>query len=397
MQGIRRGPVYLGRPHRREISVVRNIIVVLTSIFIGLLLGELTLRLVGDAHERPEGARNRLDPELAYEPTPGAWVHPQLAPERGDQLDHRGLRTPHAEIKPEGTVRILGLGDSVVQAVEVAYPDTWLAQLEELLGRELAHPLQTINGGVGGYVSWQVAPRLLRHGLNYDPDLLIVLVGWNDLYFGSRPNWRSRITLADFHEARESPSASAEPETLSWKARLRQASVLVDTVAQVRADYFLAKQFNDSIKASRQTQCVSPFNEAALADYRRELESLVESARARGLPLAVVRFPTLVNDDAEATPEVQQKMLTYYQNSPLCHREYRQWHARYLAIIDAVAAAHPELILIDVHAAFEALPDAQKAALFVDLAHLTPEGNRLLAEVVAERLRAERARWLPAQ
>jgi hypothetical protein len=110
--------------------MLRNLMVVLVSIGVGLLLGELLLRWVGDPPVRPEGERNRLDAEVAYEPVPGAWVSPQLEPARRDQLDGRGLRTRHPEAKPAGTLRILGLGDSVVQAVEVAYPDTWLAQLE---------------------------------------------------------------------------------------------------------------------------------------------------------------------------------------------------------------------------------------------------------------------------
>ncbi|MCU0755975.1 MAG: SGNH/GDSL hydrolase family protein [Xanthomonadales bacterium] len=379
--------------------MLRNLMVVLVSIGVALLLGELLLRAIGDTEVRPAGERNRLDAEVAYEPVPGAWVSPQLTPERRDQLDGRGLRTPHPEARPPGTLRVLGLGDSVVQAVEVAYPETWLAQLEGLLGGELARPLQTINGGVGGYVSWQVAPRLLRHGLRYDPDVLVVIVGWNDLYFGSRPNWRSRITLADFHEARPATTATAgaEPatETRSWKARLRDMSALANLLAEVRAKYLLAREYDERIKASRQSDCVTEFNAAALEDYRRELAVLLQTATAQGLPLALVRFPTLVGD-AAATPEEQEKMLVYYRNSPLCHREYRQWHARYLEAIDAFAAAHPQLILIDAHQAFEALPQAEKAALFVDLAHLTPAGNRRLAEVVATRLLAERARWLDA-
>lgn len=378
--------------------MLRNLMVVLVSIGVGLLLGELLLRWVGDPPVRPEGERNRLDAEVAYEPVPGAWVSPQLEPARRDQLDGRGLRTRHPEAKPAGTLRILGLGDSVVQAVEVAYPDTWLAQLEGVLGRELPVPLQTINGGVGGYVSWQVAPRLLRHGLHYAPDVLVVIVGWNDLYFGSRPNWRPRITLADFHEAHGTAAGAAAGsaplvEARSWKAQLREMSALVDTLAEVRARYFLAREYDERIKSSRQRDCGNPFNEAALADYRRELGALLETATAQGLPLALVRFPTLVSDGA-ARPEVQDKMLIYYRNSPLCHREYREWHARYLEAIDAFAAAHPALILIDAHQAFEALPQAEKEALFVDLAHLTPAGNRLLAEVVAARLLEERARWL---
>lgn len=375
---------------------MRNLIVVLASIFIGLLLGEGVLRLLVDSEARPEGDRNRLDPELAYEPRPGAWVQPDLVPEQRDQLDPRGLRTPHSQQKPPGTLRVLGLGDSVVQAVEVAYPDTWLAQLEEMLNVALDRPLQTVNGGVGGYVSWQVAPRLLRHGIHYDPDVLVVSVGWNDLYFGSRPNWRSRITLADFHEARTAHSegaADSAPEPRSWKATLRESSALINLIAEVRAQYWVAPRYNAAIQAERQTDCKTTFNEAALADYRREIESLLALARDRGWPLALVRFPTLVGDEAQADSEVQRKMLVYYLNSPLCHREYRQWHARYLATLDAVAAAHPEVILIDAHGAFEALPDVEKAALFVDLAHLTPAGNQLLARVVADRLLAERHRW----
>lgn len=378
---------------------MRNLLLVLVSVLLSLLLAELALRFVGwgPPGVPPASSANnadrgfRYDPAYAYEPSPGSWIRPLLAPDRPDQADARGLRTGHPQAKPPGTLRILTLGDSVVHAVEVAREHSWPERLEAQLRAASGQSLQVINGGVSGYVSWQARARLERHGLAYAPDLVLLLVGWNDFYFGSQPNWRPRMTLVDFEQAKQ--AAPEQPIDRTLKAWLKTHSAIAYWVARAREQQFL-RRLQAQVQDQRLSDCSTPFNEAALSEYLQELDALAAELAARELPLAIVRFPLLPGTEPRPPQEVQDKMLTHYYNAPLCYREYREGHARYLAAIDAFSARHPEVILIDAHRAFEALPYEEKSALFVDLAHLTAEGNDLLARVASESLLAASERWL---
>lgn len=59
----------------------------------------------------------------------------------------QGLRAPELGPKPEGTKRIIALGDSVTHGWGVAFDDTYPAQLEAIL-RDRGHRVEVINAGV---------------------------------------------------------------------------------------------------------------------------------------------------------------------------------------------------------------------------------------------------------
>ena len=51
----------------------------------------------------------------------------------------------------KGTLVAMVLGDSAVAAFEVAYAETFVAQLERKLTHKLGLPVRVINAGVRGY------------------------------------------------------------------------------------------------------------------------------------------------------------------------------------------------------------------------------------------------------
>jgi lysophospholipase L1-like esterase len=97
---------------------------------------------------------------------------------RGDEIDRP---------KPGGRFRILVLGDSVTFGFNVDEHEAYVSVLEALLTDELAaggrprpSSLDVVNGGVLAYTSWQSrlwAERLIPE---VDPDLVVVMVGYND-------------------------------------------------------------------------------------------------------------------------------------------------------------------------------------------------------------------------
>ncbi|GAB4316920.1 MAG: hypothetical protein Kow0059_09710 [Candidatus Sumerlaeia bacterium] len=88
--------------------------------------------------------------------------------------------------KPPGVYRILAIGDSVTFGFDINRGDTWCTILEEKLNDwagQTGWPLrfEVINGGVGGYNTWNEVNFLEKRGLRLQPDLVIFQFCFNDV------------------------------------------------------------------------------------------------------------------------------------------------------------------------------------------------------------------------
>jgi len=88
----------------------------------------------------------------------------------------------HALVKPAGTFRILGLGDSYLWGQGVRAEDVVLVKLGRELGDHVAgREVETINAGIAGSNTVLQRDLLRERGLAYDPDLVIVHFCLNDV------------------------------------------------------------------------------------------------------------------------------------------------------------------------------------------------------------------------
>jgi lysophospholipase L1-like esterase len=158
-----------------------------------LLLAEIGLRvyLFGFASEekrvkyaRPgdlplERAKYVPHPYLSYALNP--LYRSQDGQNRHDALGFRGEEI--SPVKAPGTYRIVCVGGSTVYDTEIedhraAFP----AQLEACL-RERGHPeVEVVNGGVGGYTSFETLIDLALRVLEVGPDLLVIYHNTNDVH-----------------------------------------------------------------------------------------------------------------------------------------------------------------------------------------------------------------------
>ena len=102
------------------------------------------------------------------------------------QTDKHGLRSlqPVADVKPENQMRILCLGASTTEQTTQETADTWCGLLgEELKARypEYAERLQTVAFGVSGHRALDSAFWLSKNIDLIKPDIVISLLGINDL------------------------------------------------------------------------------------------------------------------------------------------------------------------------------------------------------------------------
>jgi hypothetical protein len=137
----------------------------------------------------PSGSMERVD--FGY--IPDATVHSVYASDPrgyfgpGNQVDHKhssiGLRERElTEKKPQGTLRVLGLGDSYLWGQGVRRQDLLLRQLETSLEDQRPdQDIETINTALPSMNTWWQLALLKDYGLKLDPDLVILFFVVNDV------------------------------------------------------------------------------------------------------------------------------------------------------------------------------------------------------------------------
>ena len=158
-----------------------------------MLLAELVLIIAGAVTRSPllmaPNARSR--DRIAAHRYAGGQVY------RGFRLNSGGYHDTEWKIpKPEGTLRVLALGDSFAFGV-VDYEDNFLTKLEVDLSERLGRTVEVVNMGIAGIQPQDYRHLLSDDGLVLEPDLvLICLYSGNDfsrrrtgsrLHYG---NWR---------------------------------------------------------------------------------------------------------------------------------------------------------------------------------------------------------------
>ncbi|MFN8636796.1 MAG: SGNH/GDSL hydrolase family protein [Chloroflexota bacterium] len=177
----RRGPRggALGRWAGRSVAI-------LAGLLVPLLLLEVVLRLFGPIlpGNYDTGAYLVRDETLGHFHVRGfhGWIKaPEFTTEV--QISPLGLRDRRQSYaKPPGTFRVLLLGDSFLEAVQVQQWQGVAERLEVLLNQDSPRPVEVINGGVAAYGTGQELLLLDQVGAQFQPDLVVLLffVG-NDL------------------------------------------------------------------------------------------------------------------------------------------------------------------------------------------------------------------------
>lgn len=158
---------------------------VLLILAVSLALGEIALRLV-----------HRVHPTFIYEDASYNRFRGKPGSEfRGHPLNDLGFNDVAFERDKGNRFRIVALGDSIAFGV-VPYPDNYLTLLEQELDREHP-PVEVLNMGIPRTGPMEQLSLLLREGLSFDPDLVLVsfFVG-NDLLDVGRA-LRRNTTLVD--------------------------------------------------------------------------------------------------------------------------------------------------------------------------------------------------------
>ncbi len=282
-------------------------------------------------------------------------------------VNERGFRGPVVpDQKPPGVARIVYLGDSVTFGYRVArWEETYPFVVEPLVEARASRSVETINLAVEGYSQWQQAIVLADEGDRYRPDLVVVGFVLNDV--------TEMFHLARFGGADEGFQLR-HSYTSRWD-RLLSKSALVYEIQNMVREVKAKRTLGDDLRlgAIRQQALdvetlmhqpeqanVKTAWDIALAD----LQGIVDHCESRGVSVLVVVFPFTVQLSDPAGLSTPQRVLTSYAQ------------ARGIETFDLL----PPLV------AHILATGAAPEDLFLDHDHLSIEGHRVVAALLADRI-----------
>jgi lysophospholipase L1-like esterase len=182
-----------------KISTGKKILYAIIILLICFILLEMVLRIVGvdsrkespfflllRVHEYPEYFQRH--PTLFWELVPNKIITGKFIAEGVYHINSHGFRGPDFEDKkPNGTIRICCIGNSCTFGWEIPEGKTYAELLEkELAERYPDQKFEVINCGVPGYSSHQGLVLLKEKILGYNPDIITLSFGWNDIWGAGR-------------------------------------------------------------------------------------------------------------------------------------------------------------------------------------------------------------------
>ncbi len=166
-----------------KIPSAKNALMAMVVIAACIMFAELTLKVISPQHcyAYPKGMVQE-DKGLCYKISPDYEGRIKTAEfDITITTNSHGLRdAEHSYEKPNGTLRILGLGDSFQFGVGVQSNQTYLKLLERELQQKGFHA-EVINAGVLGYGTRQELQYFKDEGRRYKPEIVILSFYQNDL------------------------------------------------------------------------------------------------------------------------------------------------------------------------------------------------------------------------
>jgi len=98
----------------------------------------------------------------------------------------------HSVEKPAGVFRVLLLGDSFMEALQVPFDSSFPALLERGLAERTGKRVEVVSAGVSGWGTDDELRYLTQYGLRYQPDLVLVAMTLhNDISDNLRQEWHT--------------------------------------------------------------------------------------------------------------------------------------------------------------------------------------------------------------
>jgi lysophospholipase L1-like esterase len=392
----------------------------------------LALLALGEAS--PSGVRFMLDDVWQHEDNPFHEEDPELMwrliPGLSNQalrVNALGFRGDDVEVpKPDGTFRIVALGDSMTFGFGVFDDQTYAARLAERLSANTR--VEVVNAGVTGYSSWQSRKYYETVVRRLDPDLVVAMFGYPDHHFAvesDREKYDRQRLHALWNLVRKSgvhrmfrriagdeqPRLRREPVPRVGLSEFRENVLEVQRMAEdggskalfMTVPLRLGIPFVENFRAVHENGTTVWLRQLDFAISRLGPES---SEPLAGHFLGSRELGSFVHDPRRC--DKIRSLSVDYPDFPIFHYLLAACYRSYGDLVQAGSAMDECNRLDDERFEMEAynevlrelsaasrielldlariLPDrAGTTDLFLDVAHPTPEGHDLIAEILSER------------
>lgn len=374
------------RPGRA--SILSSLFLLVLTTLILAASAELLVRvgrLQSDTFTQP-------DPKVGWVHIPdrrGLYTSPEVRNEFvTNDLGLMGPRRPLA--KPPGTRRLLLIGDSFTESLQVEWPASWPAVVEQSLGENW----EVWNAGIAGYGTSNALLYLREYGLSYQPDAVFLLVfTGNDISDNSRQlGMRIGSWAPQPYFDLVGDSLAFRPLVLAGEANGTLSSVKRWLRNHSRAYLFLRERLQRIRAVSQQEQASADrvpltwhvYKKSGMegndlaqwnAAWQLTEQLLIEMHRScleAGVPLFVASIPTGWRVD----PLLREKILDRYPSlADTAQWDFALPDRRLAGIMDSSGVPYLDLT----HTLLSAVDPA--SPLYSD--HLTPRGHRVVGDAVS--------------
>ncbi len=303
------------------------------------------------ATDKPGGLLFSLSPILTARTQPAQTIGPVT-------INRHGFRGPEiARAKTAGVTRVALLGGSTAFGHGASTADATVARrLEAELTTRTGRAHEVLNAACIAHHSQQELIVFATEVVDFAPDVIVVLDGWNDFYqAGFRP--------------RDEPL---------FHALFAEVEMLVARAQHPLRNALRASALIRGIERRRARAAIEDFahRPEAVPAYRRNLEQIVRLGRANGARVLLVVQPELFAR-AEPIPDPERDVRA--RKAADGYGAYAPIYAQYVTAAREVAAARSAGFL-DATTIFDRCDDW----VFTDWVHLNDRGNALLATAIAE-------------
>ena len=329
-----------------------------------------------------------------FDPYKNMRLTPHFRDTRGIEHNAQGFRrssdTPRA--KPEGTLRVFLMGGSTAYGIGglsalgkreypvIANDETIDYYLERALeGAIPGKRVEVINAAVTSFYSHHHLIYLNQSILKFDPDLVIFVDGFND-YF---PYARGFDQFRDYAYQERAHGFMAEPTVSAWAAYtswwLVRKSHFFHLAGHAGRTVWLLLNQGEGRPYVAVEQALANLRENAEANFVKMVERNGLILDHEGIPAVFTLQPELAFDQTKPFSPLEQQIFDemenhWQENFVEYKRQARPIVIDYLEAATAATGSH----FVDLTAIYGGV----EGDVYTDYCHLTPLGNRVLAEAL---------------
>lgn len=263
-------------------------------------------------------------------------------------------------------LRIFTIGGSTTEDVYLTEGKTWSDRLRQLLAANFRH-LWLNNAGFTGHSTFAHQILLEDHIANYQPDVLLFLVGINDV----DRRELDRKSLRSWEPAIFDLATHSELVNLGlnlYRALQARHRKIGHNIGGLREDWLVTWEIKEADKQAAIDQ-----NEGLLAAYHDRLAQLVETSRGIGAEPILITQPVLYGEGVDDRTGLDLGRISVH---PVDGRTAWNILQRYNDVARQVASEN-DLILVDL-----AVQLPKSSRYFYDTIHFSNEGSSAIAHIV---------------